>query len=764
MATPTVPASQSAAVKAAEVRAMSAEEIGYLNSFVKVLMARREAWSDELMKVIDATTKRRIELGKLGQDTFVELADLSKDYYKTVSSGAVQPVDALKYIIELYKLEQKNNLAMGNKDEELLRRADQNALLAGPPGSPEYLKVKAETVATALNAGLTSPDLVGTWDQLTAEVNKVDPSILTTNPAAAEVQRKYEDRKAASASLTARTSELRRQLGDAAKIQALLSGGNQQQIQQAADAVAPTLTQASQWASKFPGKSDITTGLEGEEARIAELRRKLEEDPMVALEEYRKTLTRAPKEERDIDFYKTIASTKFQRWAASNNLMVGKMRPATSEKDKQQVGYIAELNAVYEPGADDQRALVVAHNQSQMRPGSQLFTRRGLEDRRLMEVSIGTKPTTTEQEVTVDAAGNVVTPEDIRAKNQFVGRTKVNGETVFVRADGSGRSANQEWSAKDLEGHGAIDLSEDEAKRVSEGISAAEVKALKTEKRQVAGEPTGVQTLRGRETAMLPTDPADTLYVIETTDGRRVPIRESQLVKESEISKGAPKGETAVAEEPRMGLRKPLAMWRARKAREEAAAPAAAEGEEGPVGPLGRATEVGKQLMSTAEVKALPGTKVVELPARPGGVAAGTGAAVPFTREKPVPPKTYWAETMTEERKTELEPTEKWADLVKPTSAAGRDVRKATGAEQTGAAAATVGAVIPPIATGTPKSAPTYEVEQGTTKYTVDATPLFTPAELAAMNAPETAAQRKARVMRELRTKLGETPAIAPMP
>lgn len=755
MATPTVPASQSAAVKAAEVRAMSAEELGYLNSFVKVLMARREAWSDELMKVIDATTKRRIELGKLGQDTFVELADLSKDYYKTVSAGAVQPVDALKYIIELYKLEQKNNLAMGNKDEELLNRANQNALVAGPAGSKEYLKNKVETVATALNAGLTSPDLVGTWDQLTAEVNKVDPSILTTIPEAAEVQRKYEDRKAASASLTARTSELRRQLGDAAKIQALLSGGNQQQIQQAADAVAPTLTQASQWASKFPGKSDITTGLEGEEARIAELRRKLEEDPMVALEEYRKTLTRAPKEERDIDFYKTIASTKFQRWAASNNLMVGKMRPATSEKDKQQVGYIAELNAVYEPGADDQRALVVAHNQSQMRPGSQLFTRRGLEDRRLMEVSIGTKPTT-EQEVTVDATGKVVTPEDIRAKNQFTGKTVVNGETVYVRADGTGRSGKQEWSADELKGHEASAITPDEASKVSSFISDAEIKALKTEKRQVAGEPTGVQTLRGRETAMLPTDPADTLYVIETTDGRRVPIRESQLVKESEISKGALKGETAVAEEPRMGLRKPLAMWRARKAREEAAAPAAAESEEGPVGPLGRATEVGKQLMSTAEVKALPGTKVVELPARPGGVAAGTGAAVPFTRETTPQP----SPGSTKQFFKDGRPLMPGRDM----SEAGRDVRKATGAEQTGAAAATVGAVIPPIATGTPKSAPTYEVEQGTTKYTVDATPLFTPAELAAMNAPETAAQKKARVMREMRAKLGETPATAPMP
>ena len=61
-------------------------------------------------------------------------------------------------------------------------------------------------------------------------------------------------------------------------------------------------------------------------------------------------------------------------------------------------------------------------------------------------------------------------------------------------------------------------------------------------------------------------------------------------------------------------------------------------------------------------------------------------------------------------------------------------------------------------------SAPTYEVMQGKTKYTVDATPLFTPEELAEMDAPETAAQRKTRVMREMRSWLGKTPATAPIP
>jgi hypothetical protein len=199
-------------------------------------------------------------------------------------------------------------------------------------------------------------------------------------------------------------------------------------------------------------------------------------------------------------------------------------------------------------------------------------------------------------------------------------------------------------------------------------------------------------------------------------------------------------------------------MLRARGARLKEEKAAKGEEAEAPVGPLGRATEADKLLMSTAEVKALPGTEVVELPARAGGVSAGTGAAIPSARKTPVGGVIYPPNVAKEVvDKAELR-------RLAPTAEAGRDVRKAAGNEQTGAAAGTVAASIPPIATGTPKNAPTYEVMQGDTKYTVDATPMFTPAELAEMNAPETPAQRKARVMREMRSKLGETPATSPIP
>jgi hypothetical protein len=443
--------------------------------------------------------------------------------------------------------------------------------------------------------------------------------------------------------------------------------------------------------------------------------------------------------------------------------MVGKMRPATTEADKTRVGYIEELNAVYEPGPDDQRALVVANNQLQMRPGSQLFTRRGLEGRRNVEVKIGTKGA--EREVMVDRFGKEVTPDQVRAKNKFVGETTIDNVKVYVREDGSGFDGKKEYDASELAGRGAIDLPEATAKQVSDKVTEAMLKSLTTKK--VAGEPADVQTLRGRETAMLPSDPADTLYVIETTDGRRVPIRESQMLGETDIGKGgvAPAGgPMKVVEEPRMALRKPLAMLRARGARfKEAAA----------------SQEAGDQVLSEVP------TKVVELPAR-AGTQPGSGAPVPFTRETRPQPLASSTRQMsikgnvenfpTEGRKDEFARTqpESMSEMVrKSTMDVGRDVRKAAGAEQTGKAAGTVAASIPPIAPGTLKNAPAMPtvqgVERGDTQKVENVSSdfgrmQFTPAELAEMNAPETPAQRKARVMREKRSKLGETPATATIP
>ena len=251
----------------------------------------------------------------------------------------------------------------------------------------------------------------------------------------------------------------------------------------------------------------------------------------------------------------------------------------------------------------------------------------------------------------------------------------------------------------------------------------------------------------------------------------------------------------------------------------EEAAPV--EEAEAPVGPLGRATEAGKLLMSTAEVKALPSTKVVELPARPSNEQLVRASRAPFTKtgiyeyeQRQAEAKEGLRKPLAEMRKKDAvdelrqlfaqerkdaavenlrEPLLRMSlaesrrdaataglqrDFLKEenaeaTSKVGRSIRQANGNEQTGAAAGTVAASIPPIATGTPMNAPAMPtvqgVERGNKQMVENVLPNFgkmefTPKELAEMNAPETNAQRKARVMREMRSKLGETPATAPIP
>ena len=756
MATPTVPASQSAAVKAAQIRAGSSLYETNLETLAKIILSRREGYKDELLQLYKSVTTTRTELGKLGQDTFIELADLSKDYYKIASAGNVNPKDALDAYIKILGLEAKINKDMGTSDKQLIQNLTTRADAMHTRGSPEWNKAVGDMYLDIEANTAVSPYRVATYDKI-SELIGGDLATVSTDPRAAKLAADVQDRKESASRLSSTAAVIRRDIGDLAKLSQIANSGNGDLIKQTAAAIAPTLDQAMSYASKFPGKSDLAARLKEDEARITALKNRLDEDPMAAIQSFVRSTT--AEEKRDVDFYKTIGSPKFQRWAASNNLMVGKMRPATTEADKSRVGYIPELDAVYEAGPDDQRAMVVAYNQSQMRPGAQLFTRRGLESRRNVEVKLGTKGT--EREVMVDRSGNEVTPEQVAAQTTFTRMGVIDGDTVYIRPDGSGRSKTKEYTQDDLAYVSEKPLTDDQAKQVSEAVRKASFTTTK-----VMGEPTGVQTLRGRETAMLPSDPPDTLYVIETTDGRRVPIRESQILGETVIDKGeaAPAGgPMKVVEEPRMALRKPLAMLRARGARLK--------------------EEKGVEEPSTPEETP---AKVIELPARTG-VSAGS-SPVPAGMETPASLKRKEATVALREPLLRMNLAEAKRDAAiaglqeqalkeggitsAPTAEVGRDIRKATGAEQTGKAAETVAASIPPIAIGTLKNAPAMpgraQYERGTQQVEENYEGLgklqFTPAELAEMNKPETDAQRKARVMREMRSKLGETPATAPMP
>ena len=817
MATPTVPASQSAAVMSAQIRASSALTETSLDAIVKIYGQSRDIMSKELLQLYKSVTSTRGELGKLGQDTFIELADLSKEYYKVASAGNVNPKDALDAYIKILGLEAKINKDMGTSDKQLLTNLRTRAEAVATPGTPEYRAAIADMYLDIESGSAVSPFRVATYDEVSRMVGG-DLASVSADPRAAALGADVQQRKETSSRLSSTAQVIRRDIGDLAKLQQIANSGNGDLIKQTVASIAPTLEEATKYAQKFPGKDDLAARLLEDEQRIKDLKDKLDKDPMLAIQSFIKSSTTAV---RDVDFYKTIGSTKFQRWAASNNLQVGKMRPATTDADKQKVGYISELNAVYEPGPDDQRSLVVAHNQSTMKPGEQLFTRRGLEARRNVEVQVGTKGA--EREVLVDKAGQEVTPEEVAAQTKFTRVASVDGDTVYIRADGSGISKTKQYTQDDLAYASEKPLTDEQAKQVGYSVRASMFSTKK-----VAGDPSGVQTLRGRETAMLPTDPADTLYVIETTDGRRVPIRESQMLGETVIGKDEHGAKTKLIEEPRMALRKPLAMLRARGARlKEEAAPA--EETEGPVGPLGRATDADKLLMSTAEVKALPGTKVVELPARPANEQLVRASRAPFTKTGIYEYEQSQAEAkeglrvplaemrkkdavdelrqlFAQERKdvADTQATSKTgfiqgntnrsgdiaftqrdtdrsgdtAFAVRPsgTASVGSEIRRATGTAQTGAAAKTVAASIPPILTGTPMSAPAMPTVQGVergSKQMVENVSSnfgkmeFTPEELADMNTPETPAQRakrKAQVMGELRKKYGDNPATAPIP
>jgi hypothetical protein len=754
---------------AAEIRAGSALTETSLEAIVKIYGQSREILAKELIQLYKSTTTIRTELGKLGQDTFVELADLSRDYYKIASAGNVNSKDKLDAYIKILGLEAKINKDMAVDDNQLFLNLDARATAIAAKGSPDWDAAFTDMFLDAESGRAVSQYRVGNYDRA-SRILGGDLASVSADPRAAELGADVQNRKETSSRLSSTAQVIRQDIGDLDKLTQIANSGNDDLIKQTVSQIAPTLEQATEYAKKFPGKDDISAQLLEYEKRIKALTTKLDEDPMLAIQSFLKSSATTKK--RDVDFYKTIGSTKFQRWAASNNLQVGKMRPATTEADKEKVGYIVELNAVYEPGPDDQRSLVVAHNQSTMKPGSQLFTRRGLEGRRNVEVQVGTKGA--EREVAVDASGKEVNPQEVAAKNKFVGRADLNGKPVYVREDGSGFDGANELSAQELVGTDAIGLTEEQSAKISGAYVDAKMKTFKTEKRP--GEATGVQTLRGRETAMLPTDPADTLYVIETTDGRRVPIRESQMLGETVIDKAEPAAKTKLVEEPRMGLRKPLAMLRARGARlKEEAAPA--EETEGPVGPLGRATGV----MSNAEVKALPGTKFIELPARAGGVSAGTGAAIPNMDPSspgrlfnPSRRGTGGSDSNEIARQAIERSIADRGGFAKPSAEAGRDIRKATGNEQTGAAAGKVGAVIPPIATGTPMNAPAmpgrvqYERVNASGNKRVEENyeglgeMKFSAEELADMNTPATPAQKKARAMAQARrAKYDETLATA---
>jgi hypothetical protein len=192
---------------------------------------------------------------------------------------------------------------------------------------------------------------------------------------------------------------------------------------------------------------------------------------------------------------RVLSSEKFQKWAASNGLRVGSVRPAT-EADKGLPGYIASKNVVYVAGPEDDRALGIATKQATMKPSQMLIPRRGLETRKYVEATVG----------------GTAQPGLTGFVKQAMG---ADGQRVFFRVDGSavkadGSSVEADVAAKlaDIK-----DIPADAQTKINEKMASR------------VATTGGGQKIRGVETALMWSDPPDAVMAIETPEGKRVIIR-----------------------------------------------------------------------------------------------------------------------------------------------------------------------------------------------------------------------------------------------
>jgi hypothetical protein len=188
-----------------------------------------------------------------------------------------------------------------------------------------------------------------------------------------------------------------------------------------------------------------------------------------------------------------LSSEKFQRWAASNGLRVGSVRPAT-EADKDLPGYIPSKNVVYVAGAEDDRALGIATKQATMKPSQMLIPRRGLETRKYVEATVGGEP----------KAGLT---NFVKYADDKQGRIVIRPDGSAVRDDGS--SVDTPY-LNTLE---VRDIPADQVAKVNEAMAG------------VVETTGGGQRIRGVETALMWSDPPDAIMAVETPEGKRVIIR-----------------------------------------------------------------------------------------------------------------------------------------------------------------------------------------------------------------------------------------------
>jgi len=571
MATP--PAPTAASVKAAETRANSQQFVSAIEAVTRMVVEGNKIKAARRESLQRGVTKLDEFIGKGQNDAFVKLADLNTTYGRALQAGNVQPIDKIKYLVQVMELQKDINVSLNKGNEQRLKTIISQAETEtfGKIKDPATNRRIFELYFQDASASAYNPTLTGDIDYL-IKATDVENPLSFDIPGDTGVMQQYNDRLAAQQSLNNAAQVIVNSFGpDALKDLSSAAGSGQvsETVQKALNGIPNAeFDRLRTVAEKIPGLTDLTTRREAYDKEIAKLNTELSGDLVMQAQTALKSFgvgETATKDSRISAMARLVGRPKFQDWAASNGLKVGNTRPADRPGDKDLPGYDSATDTVYVPGPDDERAVRVAMRQSTLRPERQILPRRGLEARRVLSVQVG-EPSPDAAKVNKDGRyrkldGKYATDAEIEAARDKQTTAEVSAATggkVFKMKDDSFAFISDAPDSE-LEPISAEDPRVKTAK-FSPAVVAPDNDTLGVSEAERPA-PSATRTITGRETALLPSDP-EGATVLETADGRRIVIPKEQAVDVSEVTKAAPlEGETTSR-----GIRMPFAALRARRA------------------------------------------------------------------------------------------------------------------------------------------------------------------------------------------------------
>jgi len=436
--------------------------------------------------------KSRLEglRSKLSADAFTKALGEVMTLSQKIAAGNGSQSDNLKFIAAMTKLRLDATAKMNAKDDGALARWTQAGSVVGPVGSPEHNReMVKQAIREYKDFGEYDPMLPGTVKVIKAMVGGVIPADLADDWAI--VEGKAAERTDQLTDIGAFARLLPPNLGS------LNATGQAEAVKQfLANLPAGTLNEFAATAGKLPSSASLDAVITAKDADAKAAKDAFEQylkmDPLAVIRTIKGDA--AETKANDSERLRILSSEKFQKWAASNGLRVGSVRPATSEADKNLPGYIPSTNSVYVAGAEDDRALGIATKQATMKPSQMLIPRRGLETRKYVEATVGGEP----------KAG----------LTNFVKYADDKQGRIVIRPDGS--AVRDDGSSVDTPYLNTLEVRDIPADQVAK-VNEAMVGVVET-----TG---GGQKIRGVETALMWSDPPDAVMAIETPEGKRVIIR-----------------------------------------------------------------------------------------------------------------------------------------------------------------------------------------------------------------------------------------------